>query len=175
MDEKNYIVINNEKISLSNNQLKKLGLFEKIEPINSRTPFKRAENGKHYFHINIDGNVAEIFEDNDNTDIKLFKAANYFSNAKFANQVSWHQNLYRRLLKFAYDNDYYLSTSDEDTQAKYWYICWNGREFIADFTFRFNRLSGFEVYFKSKEYAEEAIEKVIKPFMTEHPVFKWNF
>lgn len=29
------------------------------------------------------------------------------------------------------------------------------------------------VYFPSEEYAERAIEEVVKPFMSEHPEFVW--
>lgn len=96
----NYIVINGKRLDLTDEQLKVLG----IEPEKKRkNPFERVREGESYFCMISDG-IEEQREDNDSIDDHFFENADYFNDAAFAEQVALHQLLYRKLLKFAYDN-----------------------------------------------------------------------
>lgn len=98
----NYIVINGKKIELTEEQLKQLG----IEPEKKRkNPFERVEKDDKYSYIHVNGDVLNHIEVHDNADRELYNVINYFNDEQFAKQVSLHQLLYRKLLKFAWDNE----------------------------------------------------------------------
>lgn len=162
----NYIVINGKKIELTEEQLKQLG----IEPEKKRkNPFERVK-GKEYYCID-DEEICMYHDYGNGNDKSLYKQANYFNDEAFAKQVSLHQLLYRKLLKFAYDNEC------EDTQAwdkkmAHYLIIYNyyAGEFSVDAT---GGYKGNNVHFSSEEGAERAVKEVIDPFMKEHPEFVW--
>ena len=160
----NYAVINGKRIELTDEQVKALGIERK-------NPFDRVGgDDKHYYTI-VGCDVLRRVDINDITDRGLYKAINYFNDKSFAEQVSLHQLLYRKLLKFAYDNEC------EDTSA------WNG--YNTHWTVRYDDVSHEivpydqtryrirDVYFSTRNDAVNAIEEVIKPFMKEHPEFVW--
>lgn len=160
----NYAVINGKRIELTDEQVKALGIERK-------NPFERVTKGNVYYNINGNGNVGVYREAGDSMDQDLYDGANYFTDESAAQQVSLHQLLYRKLLKFAYDNEV------EDT------LEWDGRN--AHFVIRYDKernefaidwhkiYKTQEVYFSSAYGAKRAIEEVIKPFMKEHPDFVW--
>lgn len=95
---------------------------------------------------------------------------NYFNDKNFANQVALHQLLYRKLLKFSYEN-------------KCMDVEWNGRNchwcvYYSPDDLKYC-IAGFvshkfdSVWFSSEEGAERAIKEVVKPFVKEHPEFVW--
>lgn len=160
----NYAMINGKRIELTDEQVKALGIERK-------NPFERVAKDDMYYFISHFGDIDGYREANDCEDDAIFNAANYFNDEQFANQVALHQLLYRKLLKFAYDNEC------EDNQAWnkvncHYYIGYNindGR-FYADVTLAFKHN---DVWFSSRDSANHAIEEVIKPFMEEHPDFVW--
>ena len=79
--------------------------------------------------------------------------------------------LYRKLLKFAYDNGI-EDTSEWDGCNQHWAIRYNGtlNKFIAHYQ-RGYKAQG--VYFSSEKGVEQAIAEVVEPFMKEHPEFVW--
>ena len=93
----NYAVINGERVELTDEQVKALGIKRK-------NPFKRVNEDEKYYFIESSGDVSSFLYAKDCTDRMLFDAVNYFNDEAFANQVALHQSLYRKLLKFAYDN-----------------------------------------------------------------------
>lgn len=124
--------------------------------------------GEFYFYVDnedqvmIGKQVDESFVDN------RFKIANYFSDEDFATQVALEQTLRRLLIRYAcsceitpHDYVYYIRYDRID--KKY--------DVLADYQ---SPLNLFQVYFNTKKDAENAIEEVIKPFMKEHPNFKWR-
>lgn len=161
----NYIVISGKKIELTKEQLKTLGVEVR------KNPFERCAAGEKYVTILGDDAIREFFDNNDLCDNGVYNAVNYFNNEQFARQVALHQLLYRKLLKFAYDN------GCEDTAE------WDG--YNAHWTVRYDDISHEivpygqtryrirDVYFSTRSDAVNAIEEVIKPFMKEHPDFVW--
>ena len=162
----NYIVINGKKIELTEEQLKQLGIETKPNPF-GRTNDPCGE----YFYTNAFGSVSVGSEEYSCAWKNLRNAANYFNDKQFANQVALHQMLYRKLLKFAYDNGI-EDTSEWDGCNQHWAIRYNGtlNKFIAHYQ-RGYKAQG--VYFSTREGAECAIEEVVKPFIKEHPDFVW--
>lgn len=162
----NYAVISGKRIELTDEQVKALGIERK-------NPFERVNRDvdDKYYYIRVSGDVSDHCDVNDNADKLLYKVSNYFNDKDFANQVALHQLLYRKLLKFAYDNE----CEDNQTWNKvncHYYIGYNINEdqFYTDATVAFKHN---DVWFCSRDSANRAIDEVIKPFMKEHPEFVW--
>ena len=162
------LTIDGKEVHLTEEQLRMLG----IEPEKKRkNPFERGTGEEEYYFINSGMVVCRSQNTRDSLAATVYAASNYFTDRDFAKQVALHQLLYHKLLKFAYDNGY------EDTEE------WNGEN--AHWAIRHNnyhnkfcsyRQDGYkarDVYFSSEEGAEQAIKKVIEPFMKEHPEFVW--
>lgn len=161
----NYAVINGKKVELTDGQLSMLG-FE-----TRNNPFKRGGRYVRYFYIDSDDNIHKDFDSYLAIENRRFERVNYFGDEELARQVALHQLLYRKLLKFAYDNEC------EDTKKWgknniHWSIKYdNGRSTLTSYCQRIYKSQ--EVHFPSKEDAERAIKEVVKPFMKEHPDFVW--
>ena len=163
----NYLVLNGKRVDLTEEQLKTLGIVTK------KNPFERANPNADdkYYYIRVSGDVAGYRDVNDNADRLLYEASNYFNDKSFAEQVALHQLLYRKLLKFAYDNGF-EDTAEWNGGNEHWAIRYNSYRN----EFRLYYQDGYkahEVYFSSEEGAERAIKEVVKPFMKEHPEFVW--
>lgn len=162
----NYFVINGKRVELTDEQVKALGIKRK-------NPFERVnpDVDAKYYYIRVSGDVADYCDLNDNGDRLLYEASNYFNDKDFAEQVALHQLLYRKLLKFSYDNA--CEDSEWNGENDHWLIFYDSDE--KDFCIDSN--DGFKmqgaVYFSSIEGAEQAIKEVIEPFMKEHPEFVW--
>lgn len=161
----NYIVINGKKAELTNEQMELLGI--KVR----KNPFERVSKNDFYYIISDKTRVMYYPDEEDETDRELYNSVNYFNDKEFAVQVALHQLLYRKLLKFSYDNEC------EDTKG------WNGTN--GHWTIRYNddsccfrayyqeRFKASGVYFSSEEGTQQAIKEVVEPFMKEHPEFVW--
>lgn len=164
-----YIVINGKKTELTEEQLKALGI--EMKPTR-KNPFEKVVKGFTYYIINRHGDVDAYTQSDDAVDDTLLKCCNYFNDKSFANQVALHQLLYRKLLKFAYDNGF-EDTAEWDCRNRHYHIIYsfNGKDFDFDGNDTFKRQG--TVYFSSEEGALQAIEEVVKPFTKEHPDFVW--
>ena len=97
------------------------------------------------------------------------RIANYFRDEDFAKQIALEQTLRRLLIKYACScettpsNNLVYRIRYDRKQKKY--------EVFAEYL---NQLDLFQVYFNTEKDANNAIEEVIKPFMKEHPNFKWR-
>lgn len=163
-----YLVFNGKKIMLTETQLKALGV--KVEK-KRRNPFERVNNDNKYYYIKTNGEVFDYNEAGDSADRELYEATNYFNDEAFAKQVALHQLLYRKLLKFAYDNDC-KDMAEWDDNNPHWSIRYStdSKVFETNDNYCFKHQ---DVYFSSDEATERAIEEVVKPFMKEHPEFVW--
>ena len=164
----NYIVINGKKAELTEEQLKALG----IESVETKTnPFNRMGLGSYYYVPYFDGTARTFTEDSSTTSNLMYRNSSYINDRAFAEQVALHQLLYRKLLKFSYDNGLEDNQAWNKTNCHY-YICYNTDEgrLYADATriFKHN-----DVWFCSRDSANRAIEEVVKPFVKEHPDFVW--
>lgn len=161
----NYAVINGKRIKLTDEQVNMLGVEKR------NNPFEKVNKNESYYFITSRGNVLNYVYINDMTDRELYHIINYFNDEQFANQVAPHQLLYRKLLKFAYDNDV-VDTAEWNEENQHWNIYYNHNQykFEADNWGTFHRS---DVYFSSEEGAKAAIKEVVEPFMKEHPDFVW--
>lgn len=163
----NYIVINGKKVELTQEQLKQLGISVEVKKEN---PFSRHPD-EVYWSITTMNVVTNQHDRNDDFDKAVYNNVNYFNDYDFAQQVALHQLLYRKLLKYAYEND------AEDCEWN-----WNGKQhyyIFFDYSESFFTIANTiicknqDVYFSKEEVARQAIEDVVKPFMKEHPEFVW--
>lgn len=162
----NYIVINGKKSELTKEQLKQLGIETKPNPF-GRTNDPCGE----YFYTDAFGSVGVGSEEYSCVWKDLRNAANYFNDKQFANQVALHQLLYRKLLKFAYDNGVEY-TSEGDGRNPRWVIRYDEED--STFAPYWQDIcKSQEVHFSSDEGARRAIKEVVKPFIKEHPEFVW--
>ena len=161
----NYIVINGKRAELTEEQMKVLGIEVK------KNPFDRVSSDDRYYYTIVSSDVLRRVDINDRTDRRLYDAINYFSDKAFAEQVALHQLLYRKLLKFTYDNEY-EDTAEWDGINEHWAVRYNYA--CGMFTTYYQNACGAqEVYFSSEEGAKRAIHEVVEPFMEEHPEFVW--
>lgn len=161
----NYIVINGKKIELTEEQVKSMLVVVR------NNPFEIVERGKNYFYANRYGDINNSVQCGDSKDDCLFQAANYFNDESFAKQVALHQLLYRKLLKFAYDNDF-KDTAEWNGSNQHWLIrrAYDTGALIIGVDYDYKSQN---VYFSSDEGAKRAGNEVIMPFMKEHPEFVW--
>ena len=164
----NYIVINGKKIELTEEQLKQLGIESEKK---RKNPFERVERYAKCYCINSSNIVESSLDTHAVVDNNRYEAANYFNDKQFAEQVALHQLLYRKLLKFAYDNGF-EDTAEWDGENCHWlieYVC-TTKDFIVRPHYD---CKSQDVYFSSDEGAKRAGNEVIMPFMKEHPEFVW--
>lgn len=161
----NYAVINGKRVELTDEQVKALGI------VTRKNPFERVVKEDAYYTVLSSGTVGRMEEYFDCQDDSQYDAANYFNDETFANQVALHQLLYRKLLKFAYDNGF-EDTQEWNDSFSHYYLYYSHRErrVKVDANADSQKIG---VYFSSKKAAERAIEEVVEPFMKEHPEFVW--
>lgn len=167
MDKENYIVINGKKAELTEEQLIALGI-----EVPKANAFERTQKGEKYYYIQRDGNINAFIEQKDGIDTRLYDAANYCTDRALMEQRTLHETLDRLLWRFSMEHDgdkidwqhpnLFKAYIYYDYKTKMW--------FIAE-TLRFRDVG--QIYFYSENIAKLAIEEIIKPFMTEHPDFKW--
>ena len=160
----NQVVINGKRIELTDEQVKALGIERK-------NPFERVAKDDAYYTVLSSGSVGRMEDYLDCQDDSQYDAVNYFNDEAFAEQVALHQLLYRKLLKFAYDN----GLEDIETWNglnQHWYVFYNYSGECFDYYFNDEHKSQ-SVYFSSPEGASRAIKEVVEPFMKEHPEFVW--
>lgn len=160
----NYAVINGKRIKLTDEQVKALGIKRK-------NPFERVAKSEMYCYIDSFDEVHCVADGADQDDDMSFECSNYFNDEDFAKQVALHQLLYRKLLKFAYDNGF-EDTADWDGDNTHWVIGYNKENdtFAPDW-YKIYKMQG--VYFSSAYGANGAIKEVVEPFVKEYPDFVW--
>ena len=160
------LTIDGKEVRLTDEQLKMLGIATR------NNPFDRTSNPcGEYFYIDAFGSVGVGSEEYSDVWKQLGNAANYFNDKSFANQVALHQLLYRKLLKYAYDNEC-EDTAEWDGSNKHWAVRYNYACGARTAYYHSSR-GAQEVYFSSEDATERAIEEVVEPFVKEHPEFVW--
>lgn len=163
------LTIDGKEIQLTDEQLKMLGIEVKTK---KKNPFKNQIVGENYFSILSNNEVIEYRDDSDLGDSGAYNAANYFNDEVFAHQVALHQLLYRKLLKFAYDNGF-EDTAEWDGTNMHAYIMYNFTRKDYDIRWTRNEKEPGTVYFKTPTRATAALNEVVMPFVKEHPEFVW--
>lgn len=162
----NYIVINGKKAELTKEQLKALGI-----EVPKTSVFDRREKGEGYYFIKHQGEVEYTCESNFSWDEDVYNIANYCADSVLMKQRALHETLNRLLWRFSMThNGDKLNWNDYGT-LKYC-IYYNHRQacFSVDWH---SSYQSCDIYFHTKEIAQQAIKEIIKPFIAEHPEFKW--
>lgn len=162
------LTIDGKEVKLTDEQLKILGI--EIEE-KRKNPFERVKPNERYHYVTSDGVIDEYIDANDATDTQLYKISNYFNDEAFAKQVALYQLLYRKLLKFAYDNGI-EDTVGWDGENTHWTIRYDDNH-DKFFAYSQEHYKARDVYFPSEDAASRAIKEVVEPFMKEHPEFVW--
>ena len=163
---KNYIVINGRKAELTEEQLKALGIKEEKK----NNVFNRAKEYGTYYRINPVGEVIGDTENKTPHDNHLYNVANYRTDRVLMKQRTLHEILDRLLWRFSMENEGDKINWDNDSKKYYIYYNTFEKLFTVEWNIKYKSSSN---YFYTKEIAKAAIEEVIKPFMSEHPDFKW--
>ena len=164
----NHIVINGKKSELAEEQPKTLGIEVETK---RKNPFDEVNRFEDYYFVEKNNEVHAYMKTDSSVDDQMYTSANYFNDKAFAEQVALHQLLYRKLLKFAYDNGF-EDAAKWDGVNPHWHIIYNK---VNDVFINMKKLASkdFTVYFSSEEGADRAIHEVVEPFMKEHPEFVW--
>ena len=123
------LTIDGKEVQLTDGQLKMLG----IEP-KKKNPFDRVGNGDRFFAIDNMNGIQTCTEMSYARDEAYYNGINYFNDKKFAKQVALHQLLYRKLLKFAYENTCEDAT-EWDGNNTHWTIRYNDSPSTVSSTF----------------------------------------
>lgn len=162
------LTIDGEEVQLTDEQLKMLGI---VPDKNRKNPFERSKFHGSYYYVREDNDVwsdTDYFVDADD---RRYDAANYFNDRGFAEQVALHQLLYRKLLKYAYDNEF--EDEEWDGTNMHAYIIYNFTRKDYDIRWTRNEKEPGTVYFKTSTRATAALNEVVMPFVKEHPDFVW--
>jgi len=157
-----YLVVNGVKVQLTEEQRKCLGL-------SSENPFEEPDLNDRYYYVTAENDVGSAWYARDAVDYKRIDVANCFKNQSFAKKVANAQLLYRRLLKFSFDNDaadkpwdgynyHFFIRYEYDVEAEE-----SGWDVSATCM---NRCLN-EVYFSKEAVARRALEEVVEPFLEE--------
>lgn len=161
----NYLVLDGKRMELTEEQKRLLNITMR------KNPFAPVEKGETYCYIDAFDRIQTFIDNREDADNTLFEASNYFNDKTTAQQIRLHQLLYRKLLKFAWDNGY-EDTQEWNGENSHWRVYYDldAKHFVASSNESYKQQS---VYFSSKEGVECAIEKVIKPFIADYPEFEW--
>ena len=163
MDKENYIVINGKKAELTEEQLKALGI-----EIEKKSVFERKED-KSYYYISAYGTVRRTLDKEWTTDTLQYNVANYCTDKALMEQRALHETLDRLLWRFSMEHD--GDKIDWDVpSSKYRIYCDEHKSFLVSWD---NTSKSHTIYFHTRNIAERAIEEIIKPFIEEHPEFRW--
>lgn len=163
MSSENYIVINGKKRQLSEAQLKLLGV--------KQNPYERVDRNALYYYIDYNCDTyCAMREAFDCWDTQRYDYANYFNDESFAEQVALHQLLYRKLLKFAWDNE--AEDVEWDGKNEHYSICYDYYMHYFLVTMTYN-IKSTDVFFSKKDVAQRVIKEVIEPFMEVNSDFVW--
>ena len=164
----NYIMLEGNKIPLTDEQVKMLKDSKKPEKI-EKSPFERVDSNSTYFYIDDCGIVEEENVNCYLEDQYRHKVANYCTDKSFMIQRALHETLNRLLWRFSMENG---------EGENLWNCCNTHYEIywsydLASFNISCNVTvkSPTSIYFPTKEIANKAIDEIVIPFMEANPDF----
>ena len=164
----NYICINGKKAELTEEQMKALG----IEIPKAKNPFDRVELSKGYYCITGTGKVIRAFDLDDVNDRECHNVGNYCTDFSMIEQRRLHETLSRLLWRYSMEHDGdKIDWNISDQRKHYIFADVDTNQFHVDHSWTCCGID--RIYFYSKRIAEDAIEDIIKPFMAQHPEFKF--
>lgn len=144
------------------NKIKEWAEEEYVEPKDN--PFE-LQPGDIFYCVDHDGEIERTyFQANSNSDIRTVKFGNACKDGEYMQKRAEEIRLYNLLSNFAYEvNEGWEPDWDDDLESK-WFIWFNSHRVAWETIFITTMHSPVDVYFKTKELAQKAIEKVIVPF-----------
>ena len=134
-------------------------LQEVIDKENKQTGWNRLnEQKKYYFNDSLNATIWN-YENNDNTDNKLYNVANYFSSEELAEKIAFKQMLERKLMRFSAEHEGDKIDLKDVNKQKY-YICYNYHTNKLEISIFYSYCNFGGVYF----YSEEVVQQAIKEF-----------
>lgn len=155
--------LRDENISIA--ELLKLD-FEEIKEM--KNPYARVDYKDWYYAIERAGSVTTL-ADNSDYDNRMFNIANYFNNRDYAEYISFKEDLMRKLDRFAWKHNAKVINWDKNV-ANYCIIFDNHNkdmEVMVAYALQSN-----DIYFTSKEIAEQAIEEFKEDLIK---LYTWKF
>lgn len=137
--------------------------FEKISKIKENKKEKNLKPGDHYFYLNHTGKIGEdVYADPNNPfdkDRKIF--GNLFETREEAEFAVQRQKVITELRELADDDNEWGLIDEYSGRSKHYFIFYNKmtKEIKPDYS-TIRALFSVDLYFKSKESAEAAIEKI---------------
>ena len=135
----------------------------KKKPFN---PFERVGEGKKYYWISYGGVANWSYEYHTDDNNECFDYLNYYHNKEFAKHQALRELLNRKLMKFSYEN----GGANIDNYVDAYSIYNDSNNILCTSDCCPDLLSPM---FISEEVAQRAIDEIVKPFLEEHPNFKW--
>lgn len=164
----NYIMLEGNKIPLTDEQVKMLRDSKKPEKIEN-SPFEKVDSNSTYFYIDDCGIVEEENVNCYLEDQYRHKVANYCTDKSLMIQRALHETLNRLLWRFSMENG---------EGENLWNCCNTHYEIywsydLASFNISCNVTvkSPTSIYFPTKEIANKAIDEIVIPFMEANPDF----
>lgn len=154
----NYICINGKKTELTEAQLKDLGI-----ELPKASPFERASRNNYYYAIDTVGVVRNCNEEGDGVDCAFYNVANYCTDKYIMQQRAWHETLSRLLWRYSMEH------GGNEIHGINYVIYKDGENYRIQCTCNGYLQPGFV----DLQTAEDAINRIIIPFMAKHPDFKW--
>lgn len=164
----NYIMLEGNKIPLTDEQVKMLRDSKKPEKI-EKSPFERVDSNSTYFYIDDCGIVEEENVNCYLEDQYRHKVANYCTDKSLMIQRALHETLNRLLWRFSMENG--EGENLWNCYNTHYKIYWSYD--LASFNISCNVTvkSPTSIYFPTKEIANKAIDEIVIPFMEANPDF----
>lgn len=169
----NYVMINGTKYEIDDSD--KMHNIKKLLGI--ANPFACRDEDTSYWLIGVDGDARSEVDIHESEDDSIYNNCNYFSSEKAAEQVALHQLLYRKLLKYAYDNDVIDRQAWNGNNRHYYILQYpviernHARDYVPSYDIAH---ATDTVYFATEDAARSAIAEVVIPFMKKYPEFTWG-
>lgn len=146
--------------------------YSKIESIcikSSDGIFDRHSYGTHYHYITDTGRIGDTIETGSKYDEDFYNAANYCTDYMTLYDRSLVELLTRRIWRWG-ESKGALIDPKADSGLRCWAIDWCEKgPYVA---LHIGRTPG-AIYFTSEDYAKEALNEVVIPFIANNPDFCW--
>lgn len=164
----NYIMLEGNKIPLTDEQVKMLRDSKKPEKIEKST-FERVDSNSTYFYIDDCGIVEEENVNCYLEDQYRHKVANYCTDKNLMIQRALHETLNRLLWRFSMENG--EGENLWNCCNTHYKIYWSYDLASFNISRHVTVKSPTSIYFPTKEIANKAIDEIVIPFMEANPDF----
>ena len=158
----NKIIIDGKEYELSAELVEKIKV-EVAAQKKAENPFERNVDER-YYTVSACGQVCDFIDYGDVIDNARYSVGNYCHDVELMEQRALHETLNRLLWRYSETHG-----GAGECGGFFIYMSANGDMYVGHCTYT----GCGDVYFKTRDVAEVAIEKVVKPFMAAHPEFVW--